>query len=164
MCTCAKKIFLVGVVNWLKWAEMCRLHLTLFPDTKRGEAFCTHTPKFRKFAEMSPQKILFHSGPKPRDSKALQAQARLIDRGQLVRLKNAIFRIGTAAGVTSPRLRLASALGRKGSGGAARLFRPTSGGLGGVWSHAWKKGTRIAPEVLFARKRKLRYMRLLRLR
>ena len=96
------------------------------------------------FGNVLPKKLFVHSGLKPRDSKALQAQACLIDRGQLVRLKNASFQVGTAAGVTSPRLRLASALGRKGSGGAARLFRPTSGGLGGVWSHAWEN----APELL----------------
>ena len=60
MCARAQKIFLVGVVNWLKWAEMCSLHPTPFPDTKLGEAFCRHTPKFRKIPEMLPENDAVH--------------------------------------------------------------------------------------------------------
>ncbi len=38
-----EELFLVGVASWLKWADVCSLHPTPFPDTKCHEAFCTHT-------------------------------------------------------------------------------------------------------------------------
>ena len=54
---------------------------------------------------------------------------------------------GSAAESAASATDLASTLGSEGPGEAASLFRPTSGGLGGVWSHAWSKGTctRVVP-------------------
>ena len=57
-----EKLFLVGVVNWLKWAEVCSLHLTLIPDTKRGEAFFfsqTQTEVPEIFGNVPPEKNMF---------------------------------------------------------------------------------------------------------